>query len=266
MDATVTPHEGAAPSEATLLKVSGVAKRFGGVQALDGVDFQVERGCVAGLIGPNGAGKSSLFNVITGVVRPDRGSVTYAGRDITGRALADLAQSGIARTFQTARGFSSMTALENLLVVAPSSRETLLHAFLPRRRQVGSDEQRAREILDRLGLGPLADAPYEKLGVGHLRLLEIGRHLMRDAALFLLDEPTAGIAPAMQEHLAQVIRELNEGGITVLIVEHNLKFVFGLATTVAVMVSGRMICQASPEEVQRHPAVIAAYLGGGATE
>ena len=266
MDSIVVSREGAAPPTATLLQVSGVAKRFGGVQALDGVDLQIARGRVAGLIGPNGAGKSSLFNVITGVVTPDQGSVAYDGRDITGRSLADLAQAGIARTFQTARGFSSMTALQNLLVVAPSSPETLLHAFLPRRQKVKTDEHKAREILDRLGLGALADAPYEKLGVGQLRLLEIGRHLMRDADLFLLDEPTAGIAPDMQQHLAQVIRDLAGAGITVLIVEHNLKFVFGLATTVAVMVSGRVICQAPPDEVQQHPEVIAAYLGGGVVE
>jgi len=252
--------------DVAMLDVVGVRKSFGGIHALRGVDLQVERGSVAGLIGPNGAGKSTLFNVVTGVVTPDEGSVALGGADVAGRSLEQMARAKVARTFQAPRGFSSMTVLENLLVVPDSRGEGLLGGLLYRKAARAAARERADRVLERLGMTAVRDTPYEELSGGELRLLEIGRHLMRDIEVLLLDEPTAGVTPSMQERIAEAVTDLAAEGITVLIVEHNLRFVFGLVSTVSVLVQGQVICVGSPAEIQRDPAVIAAYLGGGEPE
>jgi ABC-type branched-subunit amino acid transport system ATPase component len=249
---------------APCLAAEGIVKRFGGIVALDGAELQVERGTMSALIGPNGAGKSTLFNVVTGVVAPDEGSVRINGLDVTGRALGDVARSGVARTFQTPRGFTSMTAVENLLVVPSTRGESLVGAFLPWKAERHRARERAEQVLERVGLGPVADRAYEELSAGQMRLLEIARHLMRDIDLLLLDEPTAGVEPSMQGRLATLLKELRDGGMTILIVEHNLGFVFPLASRVTVMVKGRLLRAGTPQEIQHDPDVIAAYLGGGA--
>jgi ABC-type branched-subunit amino acid transport system ATPase component len=249
--------------EEDILTVTGARKSFGGVQALDGADFVARRGAVTGLIGPNGAGKSTMFNVATGVIAPDAGTVVFAGQDITGHTLEQAARAGMARTFQTPRGFASMTVMENLTLVPSSAGETLLGGLLFRRSQARAAEQKAREVLARLGLERVRDEPYTSLSGGELRLLEIGRHLMRDIKILMMDEPTAGVMPAMQAQIAQIVTDLADAGISVLIVEHNLRFVFDLASDVSVMVRGKVICRGTPAEVQNDGDVIGAYLGDG---
>jgi ABC-type branched-subunit amino acid transport system ATPase component len=251
-----------ASGEGAHLEVLGIAKRFGGIVALDGADLRIERGVLAALIGPNGAGKSTLFNVITGVEAPDRGTVRVAGDDVTGRPLSRMAAAGVARTFQAPRGFASMTALENLMVVPHSAGERLLSYLGPwagARRRV---REQAEQVLARISLEEHAGTPYDKLSVGQMRLLEIGRHLMRDVSLLLLDEPTSGVVPSQQHQLARLLTELREGGMTILVVEHNLGFVMPLVSKVSVMDRGRIIASGPPAAVQKDPAVIAAYLGG----
>jgi len=245
----------------TLLEVTDVRKAFGGVRALDGASLTVQRGSTMGLIGPNGAGKSSLFNVVTGVTTPDSGRVRFAGADITGRQLHQISRVGLGRTFQAPRGFSSMTVLQNLTVVRAGHAEGLLGGMLWGRRQDRTVLARATDVLEQLGLAPLRDVSYMELSGGELRLLEIGRHLMRDIDLLLLDEPTAGVDPAMQGRLTKVIKDLAASGVTILIVEHNLRFVFELAGSVDVMVHGRVVASGTPEQIQSDPQVIAAYLG-----
>jgi ABC-type branched-subunit amino acid transport system ATPase component len=247
-----------------ILSIRGAAKAFGGVRALDGADFAARKGMITGLIGPNGAGKSTLFNVATGVIAPDAGTVVFDDDDVTGHTLEQAARAGMARTFQAPRGFASMTALENLTVVPASRGETLLGGLLHRRSSARATEEKARDILTRLGLDRVVDEPYTSLSGGELRLLEIGRHLMRDIRLLMLDEPTAGVMPSMQDQIAQVVQDLAGADISVLIVEHNLRFVFELATDISVMVRGRVICRGTPEEVQQDDEVIGAYLGDGA--
>jgi branched-chain amino acid transport system permease protein len=243
------------------LEVAGAHKRFGGVVALDGADLVVRQGSLAALIGPNGAGKSTLFNVITGIEQPDRGHVRLAGVDVTGRGLSQVAASGVGRTFQAPRGFHSMTALQNLMVVPRSRGERVLTCLGPWGAARSRIREQAEGVLAQIGLGEHADTPYEKLSVGQMRLLEIGRHLMRDVDVLLLDEPTSGVVPTQQEALGRLLLELRDGGMTILVVEHNLGFVMPLVSSVTVMDRGRVIRTGAPQDVQQDAAVIAAYLG-----
>jgi len=248
-------------ADAPTLEVASVRKLFGGVQALDGVDLRLPAGAIHGLIGPNGAGKSTFFNVVTGLIAPDQGVVRFKGHEVTGRAIDELARAGMARTFQSPRGFPSMSVIESLLFVPASRGERLGGAFLRGGRRNKLVDEKAQQVIARMGLQRVRDRRCDELTGGELRLLEIARHLMRDIDLLLLDEPTAGVIPAMQSRIAAAIQDLAASGIAVLVVEHNLKFVFELAAEVAVLVKGRMICTGPPAEVQQDAHVVAAYLG-----
>jgi branched-chain amino acid transport system ATP-binding protein len=248
-------------SIAPTLDVAGVSKRFGGVQALDDVDLTVAAGSIHGLIGPNGAGKSTLFNVVTGLLAPDEGEIQFKGQNVSGRTLDGLARAGMARTFQSPRGFPSMSVMDSLLFVPASSADRLTGALLHGGRRNQAAEEKAEEVLVRMGLERVRNRWCDELAGGELRLLEIARHLMCDIELLMLDEPTAGVIPAMQSRIAGAIQELAESGIAVLVVEHNLRFVFELASEVAVLVRGRVICTGPPADVQQDSHVAAAYLG-----
>lgn len=246
---------------APVLQISDVAKRFGGIAALDGVSLEVERGSLAALIGPNGAGKSTLFNAITGLVTPDRGSVKVGSIEVSGLSLREIAELGVGRAFQTPRGFHSMTLIENLCVVPHTRGESLHGAYLPGKADRQRVMTKAKDVLARFGLDGLANKPYEGLSGGDMRLAEIARLLMRDVKLLLLDEPTAGVHPDGQERLAAILNSLREDGMTTLVVEHNLPFIFSLASTVTVLASGQVLSSGTPGEVQADPTVIKAYLG-----
>ena len=240
----------------SLLEVDGIAKAYGGVRAVDGCSFAVQAGTITGLIGPNGSGKTTIFNLITGYARPDSGRVRFDGRDETRSRTGRLYRLGLSRTFQQARVFGQLTVLENL-VLAQGFR-------LPRlasRRVARADRDRAGQLLDEFRLAPLSGTRAADLSYGQRKLLEFAAVLMSAPRLVLLDEPTAGVNPVVIDTMERHIRARHAAGVTFLIVEHDMTFVMRLCDPVIVLDAGRPIHTGPPAEVQRHPAVLDAYLG-----
>ncbi|MCS6965118.1 ABC transporter ATP-binding protein [Thermoflexus sp.] len=252
-------------AEGPLLEIRRVSKAFGGLMALMGVSLRVWPGQIKGLIGPNGAGKTTLFNLITGMLRPTSGDIRFQGRSIVGLSPFQIAALGIARTFQNVQLFRGMTVLEHVLVGGHRhSRSGLLGAILRTPRMQREEEEaqaRAWAILKRVGLAEWADRPAESLPLGLQRILEIARALAVGPQLMLLDEPGAGLNPMEKARLAELIRSLNAEGMTVLLVEHDMSLVMGLADEIAVLDYGQLIAEGPPEAIRQDPRVIAAYLG-----
>jgi branched-chain amino acid transport system ATP-binding protein len=251
----------------SLLAVRDLRLRFGGVLALDGVTFSVARGALAALVGPNGAGKSSVFNCISGLYRPNGGSVEFDGHDLLALPSHALAGRGIGRTFQNLALFPRLTVLENVLLGGHTRQRSstlacMLH--LPRER---ARERAARaaagELLDELGLGHLAGSPAAGLPFGTLKRVEIARAVMSGPALLLLDEPAAGLTHAEVGELGETIQRLRSSrGLTVVLVEHHMGLVMSISDRVIVLNLGKVIAEGLPAEVAVDPAVVSAYLGG----
>jgi branched-chain amino acid transport system permease protein len=251
------PPAPAAVSGEPLLEVKGLEKHFGGVRAVDGCSFSVPVGSITGLIGPNGSGKTTVFNLIDGTMPARAGEVWFDGRRIDRLRPWARAHRGLGRTFQITRLFREMTVLEN--VVAP------LRSFSLRQLATGavsgSEAERAEELLDFVGMRRYVDQPAWALSYGQQKLVELAQVLMLDPKLIMLDEPAGGINPTLIERLGEMIRELNAQGKTFLIVEHNMPFVLGLCRPVLVLARGKRIAQGGPDEIQRDPQVLDAYLG-----
>jgi ABC-type branched-subunit amino acid transport system ATPase component len=248
-----------------LFQAFALTKSYGGLQALAGVDLSIEAGRITGVIGPNGAGKTTLLNLMSGVERATSGRMVFAGRDITRLPPHRRAPLGLVRTFQISRDLGRLTVLENLLLAASRQiGETLIGVFF-RPERVRREEQerieKARGILQRVDLWRLADAPAATLSGGQKKLLELSRALMLDPTLVLLDEPAAGVAPAMEDTLIETIRSLAAAGVSVLIIEHDLDVVSALCQHVYVMASGKILMDGSFDEVIADTRVVEAYLG-----
>jgi len=253
---------------ATPLEVDGLVKTFGGLTAVDGASFVVEQGSLTGLIGPNGAGKSTTFNCITGIHRPDGGTVTFQGEDVTGLAPHDVANRGLVRTFQIARQLDEMTVLENLML-APRAQigEKLYNSVLPRFRiKVQRQEEQLRdrvwETLELFEIDHLATEYAGNLSGGQRKLLELARALMVDPDMLLLDEPFAGVNPTLEEKLLDRIHSLRAEGLTFLLVEHDMDLIMNNCEHVIVMHQGRILAEGSPGDIKNNERVIDAYLGG----
>ena len=244
-------------SAAPLLEVKGLEKRFGGVHAVDGASLAVPEGSITALIGPNGSGKTTVFNLIGGTMAPDAGEVWFDGQRIDGKPPWRRAHLGLGRTFQITRLFHEMTVLEN--VVAPL-REFHL-GLLGANAVSGREAERAEELLDFVGMKKYSAVRASALSYGQQKLLELAQILMLDPKLIMLDEPAGGINPTLIDRIGEMIRELNARGKTFLIVEHNMPFVLGLCNPVLVLARGQTIASGTPEEIQRDPHVLDAYLG-----
>jgi|SRR5450432_199627 neutral amino acid transport system ATP-binding protein len=237
-----------------LLEVSEIEKHFGGLQAVTNCSFAVEEGTVTGLIGPNGSGKTTIFNVITGYVQADSGTVRIGDRDVTGTGPGGICALGLGRTFQLTRVFARLTLLENIRVGSRG---------VPRaKRKELYSSQRCHELLDFVGLTRLANEQAGSLSYGQRKLVELATVLAQEPRVVLLDEPAGGINPTLIGQMADRIRELNRQGVTFLVVEHNMEFVMGICDSVAVMERGSVIAFGKPEEVRNDPRVLDAYLGG----
>jgi branched-chain amino acid transport system ATP-binding protein len=251
-----------------LLQISGVGKRFGGLQALSDVKLSIQRGQIYGLIGPNGAGKTTLFNVITGLYQPDGGEFELNGHPYSPSSPHEVARAGIARTFQNIRLFGDMTALENVMVGRHVRTHQGIIGAVLRHRAARDEEaaiqQRAFELLDFVGIAHLAGRTARHLSYGDQRRVEIARALATDPLLLALDEPAAGMNATEKESLRILLLTIREQGTTILLIEHDVKLVMGLCDRLTVLDYGKVIAEGSPAEVQKHPAVIAAYLGGEA--
>ena len=246
-----------------ILSVNGLTRSFYGVQALCGVTFDVMPNTITALIGPNGAGKTTTFQCVSGIVRPDTGHVRYADRDITGWRPDRITHAGLTRTFQIARGIPRLSVLENLLLYAqdlPGQR--LVPALVGKGRAEASRAlDRAWEICRRLNLVQVANNAAGALSGGQKKLLEIGRALMAEPRMVLLDEPIAGVNPTLAEDIADRIRALRDDGVTFLVIEHHMDLIARLCDPVIVMAEGRRLTEGSFAAVQDDPAVQEAYMG-----
>ena len=250
-----------------MLEVRSVSKHFGGAEVVSDITLKIERGGIFGLIGPNGAGKTTLFNLIAGTFKPSRGEILLAGAEITGEGAYRRLARGLGRTFQIPRPFTEMTLIENMLTAAQAQSGERLFANWLKPHRVAVEEranaERAMAHLEFLGLARLAREPARILSGGQRKLLELGRVLMADPRLILLDEPGAGVNPALLDTIIDRVAEINGRGITFLIIEHNMDLVARLCRHVFVLSAGRMLFEGTPSAVIKNPEVIDAYLGTG---
>jgi neutral amino acid transport system ATP-binding protein len=258
----IPPQPGTAKPD-PILVVEETRRSFGGLHAVDVEHLEVERGAITALIGPNGAGKTTLFNVLTGFDRADTGRWAFDGVPLQGRRAHQIARAGMVRTFQLTKALARLTVLENMLLAAPGQRGERFGGALAQgwRSQEGQIRQHAHALLDRFGLSAMSEQFAGTLSGGQRKLLEMARSLMTDPRLLMLDEPMAGVNPALRRSLLDHIEGMRREGATVLFIEHDMDVVMGVSDWVVVMAEGRVIAEGPPAVVGRNPIVIDAYLG-----
>jgi len=250
---------------AAILRTEKLCKYFGGVKAVNKVDLEVEKGKIFGIIGPNGAGKTTFFNVLTGLLPPTEGKIFFAEQNISTLQAQNITNMGIARTFQNIKLFDHLTVHDNVKIGFHTKTKTgFIDAFLKNstfRQDEEMVDREGRKILARVGLGGQEETLAENLSYGDKRRLEIARALAANPKLLLVDEPTAGMNPKESEKVVELLTQLNDEGITIIIIEHDMSVIMNMCDEIAVLNKGKVISQGTAEEVQQDPVVLEAYLG-----
>ena len=245
-----------------MLKAKNVVKKFGGITALDNCSFEIKKGKITALVGPNGSGKTTFFNIVSGILKPDRGKIIFNGKNIVGLKPHIISNLGLSRTFQETRLFDNLTVRENLVLAADNEDTSLIKSILNTNKINKRQFQKIENILSILSLKDKEHALSKKLSFGQKKLLELSRALVNPHKMIMLDEPVSGVNPAVKSKIKQIILNLKKNKETILLIEHDMHFVLSIADLVIVLDQGRKIAEGKPEDIRKDKRVLEAYLGG----